>query len=161
LEVDKLVPERVDVPEGAQAVIVDRTHVSDPEVQFIELRKSLSEGDGAVEEDTQVLFKKEKLGVRSQFLMPIAKGFEHFMAGEKVIHIGEISGGNSFLNEALKGDVVREPYVLRLWVEDPVGTGEGAVEIRKETLPLHKEFRAGAPFTPVGLIQVQDEIFRP
>jgi hypothetical protein len=51
LKVDELVPERVDVPEGAEAIVVDRPHVRDPEVQFVELRESLPERGGAIEKD--------------------------------------------------------------------------------------------------------------
>jgi hypothetical protein len=56
---NELVAERVDIPEGAKAIVVDRTHVGDPEVKFIKLRKSLSEGHGTIEEDIEVLLKKK------------------------------------------------------------------------------------------------------
>ena len=59
--------------------------------------------------------------------MPIAKCVEHFMTSWKVVHEGKVGGGDSFFYKPLKGNVVRDPDVVRFRVKNFVRAGERTV----------------------------------
>ena len=154
LEVEELIPKRVDVPKRAKAVIVDGTHIRDPEVQLVQLSKSLSKRGRAIKEDVEVLLQKKQLSVRAAFLMTFAEGLKHFVTSGKMVDEREVSAGDSFLNEALQGDVICAPDPMCFGMEGLVRTPKRAVEVWKEALAFRKKLSAGAPFAPVGCVEV-------
>lgn len=130
-------------------------------VEGTKLGKSVTEGRLVCEVNLKTFEKKNELRKSALFFVKGPKLLEHCVASRKELNKVKVGRRDTRLNEPSEGTVVASPDIVSLRRCDFVGAREGLVKPGIQAMTEGDEGKLTAPFYPVGLAKVEDEIRGP